>query len=339
VSYPKIELHVHFEGTVRPATLLAIARRNGVELPARTVEELAQLYRFTDFDHFIEVWLLATSALRTADDFRRIVVEYAEEAVAHGAVYVEGIFSPTRQFRRGVRWEDVFEGYCDGADEARDRFGLEVRLTPDLTRGCTPEEAELCVRHAAAYRDRGVVAIGLGGLEREHPAELYAAPFAQAREAGLGSVPHAGEVVGPESIRAALDVLRADRIRHGIRALEDPGIVRELVDRGIVLDVCPVSNVCVGIVASLLEHPLPRLVEAGIACSLSTDDPAMFDTDLTTEYERAAALGLDPRAFYEAGVAGALCDDTTRARLRAIGDAYDWAAAAASSSSTAIARS
>jgi aminodeoxyfutalosine deaminase len=138
-------------------------------------------------------------------------------------------------------------------------------------------------------------------------------------------VPHAGEAAGPDSIRGALDALGADRLRHGIRAIEDPGLVRELVDRRVVLDVCLVSNLRTGVVRSLMEHPLPALVAAGVRCSLSTDDPAMFDTDLGREYAAAAALGVSPRGLYEAGVAGALCDEPTRSKLRAIGAACDWA--------------
>jgi aminodeoxyfutalosine deaminase len=170
-----------------------------------------------------------------------------------------------------------------------------------------------------------VVGIGLGGLEAQYPPEPYADAFALAKAEGLGSVPHAGEVAGPASIRGALDVLNADRIRHGFRAIEEPALVDELAERGVVLDVTLVSNIRTGAVASLDEHPLPRLVEAGIRCSISTDDPAMFDTDLTREYAAAASLGVDPRATYEAGVAGALCDEGTRERLRAVGEAFDWA--------------
>jgi aminodeoxyfutalosine deaminase len=149
--------------------------------------------------------------------------------------------------------------------------------------------------------------------------------FAAAKAEGLGSVPHAGEVAGPESVRGALDALQADRIRHGFRAIEDPGLVAELAERQIVLDVSPVSNARTGAVPSLAEHPLPRLVEAGVRCSISTDDPAMFDTDLTREYEAARSIGVDPRAAFEAGITGALCDEETRGRLRAIFDAFDWA--------------
>jgi aminodeoxyfutalosine deaminase len=319
--YPKIELHVHLEGTIQPETLLAIAKRNGEALPADTVEGLRELFRFRDFDHFIEVWILTTNCLRAEADFRQVVVDYAAEAKRHGAVYLEAIFSPIERTWRGVSWDEIFTGYCDGAQEARELHGLEVRLTPDITRSAPLDDAHTLVGHAARYRDRGVVAVGLGGEEALYPNAPFEPAFRAVREAGLGSVPHAGEVVGPESVRSALDHLEPDRLRHGFRAIEDPGLVRELVDREIVLDVTPVSNVRTGAVPSLEEHPLPALVAAGVRCSVSTDDPVMFDTDLTREYEAAAALGLDPRALYETALAGALCDDETRAHLASIGGA------------------
>ncbi len=328
-TYPKIELHVHLEGTVRPEMLLAIARRNGYPLPADTVEGLAALYDFRDFEHFIEVWVLTTNALRTADDFRQVVVDYAVEAAAHGAVYIEGIFSPAERVRRGVDWHEIFSGYCDGAQEARERCGVEVRLTPDIVRGFSLAEAEETVRHAAAYHERGVVGVGLGGDEAAYPPEPYERAFRLAREAGLSAVPHAGETAGPASIRGALDVLGAARLRHGIRAVEDAALLEELAARGIVCDVCPISNVRTRVVPSLADHPLPLLAAAGVRCSISTDDPAMFDTDLSRDHEAARSLGLDPRAMYETGVAGALCDSHTRRRLEQLCSSYDWSNAAA----------
>jgi len=331
-SYPKIELHVHLEATVRPQTLLDIARRNGYALPADTVEGIRELYRYRDFDHFIEVWILTTNALRTEDDFRRVAVDYAEEAARHGAVYIEGIFSPIERTWRGVGWDEIFSGYCDGAQEARERHGVDVRLTPDITRGASPADGVDLVGYAARYRERGIVGVGLGGEEALHPPEKFVDAFRLAREEGLGSVPHAGEVVGPASIWGALEALNADRIRHGIRAVEDPALVRELAARAVVLDVCPISNVRTGAVRSLDEHPLPELVAAGVSCSVSTDDPEMFDTDLTREYEAACSLGISPETFFEAGLKGALCDEETRARLRGIGESFDWAVVEAVSS-------
>jgi aminodeoxyfutalosine deaminase len=327
VSYPKIELHVHLEGTVRAATLLQIARRNDVPLPADSVEGLAGLYEFRDFAHFLQTWLLTTSALRTEQDFRQVVADYAAEAAAHGAVYLEGIFTPAEAVGRGAAWDEVFTGFCDGAQLAAEQHGVEVRLTPDVPRGCPLQAAELTARYAVKYRDRGVVGLGLGGPEAEFPPEPYAPAFALARDGGIGSVPHAGEAAGVPSILGALNALGADRIRHGIRAVDDPGLVRELADRGTVLDVCPISNLRTRVVASLAVHPLPDLVAAGVPCSVSTDDPAMFDTDLTADYAAAREMGVYPETCYRAGLRGALCDEETRAALARIGAACDWASA------------
>jgi aminodeoxyfutalosine deaminase len=315
---PKIELHVHLEGTVQPDTLRAIAKRNDYALP----DDLESLYRFRDFSHFLEVFELCAHALKRYDDFRQVVVEYAAEAKEHGAVYLEGIFAPG--LWRDLDTDEVFSGFCDGAAEARELHGVDVRLTPDIPRVYGIEDALTTARYAVTYRERGVVGIGLGGPEGGHPPEPFAEAFALAREGGVASVPHAGEAVGAESVRGALEALKADRIRHGIRAVEDPGLVTELVGRGTVLDVCPLSNLRTGVVRSLAEHPLPQLVAAGVQCSISTDDPAMFDTDLTRDYEAAASLGVSPRAAYEAGLAGALCDEETRTRLRQIGESHDW---------------
>ncbi len=318
--FPKIELHVHLEGSIRPATLLAIARRNGESLPADSVEELEKVYEFTDFAHFIDVWILTTNCLRTADDFRQVVVDYAAEAAGFGAVYVEGIFSPGERVLRGLDWDEIFTGYCDGAVEAAERYGLTVRFTPDLYRGLDPEVAEEAARVSVRYRDRGVVGFGLGGLESATPLAPYRRAFEIARDGGLAPVPHAGEAAGAASIREVLE-LEPVRIRHGIRAVEDPGLLGEIVDRGIVLDVCPTSNLRTRVVRSLDEHPLPALRAAGALCTINTDDPAMFGTDLGQEYDVAARLGVTGTAAYAAGLAVTLCDEETRRRLADLGDA------------------
>lgn len=314
MSVPKIELHVHLEGAIRPATLLEIARRNREPLPADTVEGLRQLYEFTDFEDFIRVWLLTTNCLRTAEDFRQVVVDYAGEAASFGAVYLEGIFSPIK----GVGSAEQFAGYTDGAVEAWERYGVSVRFTPDLHRALDPERACEFARWAVRYADRGVVGLGLGGLEAARPAAAYAEAFAIARDGGLALVPHAGESAGPDSIREVLSFDPA-RIRHGIRAVEDPGLLAEIADRGLVLDVCPTSNLRTRVVRALAEHPLPRLRAAGVPCTINTDDPAMFGTDLGREYELAGSLGVTAADAYAAGLAGALCEAATRDRLAALG--------------------
>lgn len=318
MTAPKIELHVHLEGTIRPATLLEIARRNNESLPADTVEGLTELYRFTDFRHFIEVWILTTNCLRTADDFRQVVVDYAEEAASYGAVYLEGIFSPPERVMRGISWDEIFTGYAEGAVEAYERHGVTVRFTPDIFRNGCPEDLAIeCALASVRYGDRGVVGLGIGGYEPGYPLAPYRKAIDIALDGGLAFVPHAGEAAGPASIREALD-LGAHRIRHGIRAADDADLLAELVDRRIVLDVAPISNLRTGVVASLDEHPLPQLVAAGALCSINTDDPAMFNTDLGQDYAAADQLGVSASAAFAAGLAGALCDDATRLRLASL---------------------
>jgi aminodeoxyfutalosine deaminase len=324
VSYPKIELHVHLEGAASPELLFAAAGRNGCTLPFDTVEALADYMRFRDFDHFIEAWMATTTVLRTAADYVELVLDYARRAQAQGAVYLEAIFSPTDRLPLDVPLQESFEGFCDGAQAAREQLGVEVRLTPDITRFAPLDVACETARMAVRYRDRGIVGIGLGGPEVGYPPEPYAEAFAIARAGGVASVPHAGETEGPRSIRGALDALHADRIRHGVRAVEDPALLRELADRGIVLDVCVLSNVCLSVVGSVAEHPLPQLLAAGVACTVNTDDPTFFACDLDGEHAAARSLGADPRTLFEAGISGALCDEATKDALREVAAAHDW---------------
>ncbi len=329
MSYPKIELHVHLEGAVSPQALIAAAKRNDFALPVSSVEELEAYMSFRDFEHFIEAWLATTRALRTERDYRELVVDYARRAQAQGAVYLEAIFSPSDKARDGIDQEVVFSGFCDGAQEARETLGIEIRLTPDITRGVSQEIARETAEAAVRYRDRGVVALGLGGLEAQYPPEQYAEAFAIARAGGLASVPHAGEVAGPASVRGALDTLQADRIRHGVRSVEDPGLLRELADRQIVCDVCVISNVCLSVVPSVAAHQLPQLLAAGVPCTVNTDDPTFFSCDLEDEHAAARSLGAEPRALFEAGLLGALCEPEVKRALRAVADAHDWDAEAA----------
>ncbi|HKA69340.1 MAG TPA: adenosine deaminase [Actinomycetes bacterium] len=323
-ALPKIELHVHLEGAIRPATLLEIANRNGLRLPFGTEAEAAQFYQFRDFTHFIEIWMLTTNVLQTAQDYQQIVHDYAAEAAAHGAVYLEGIFSPFERIVRGIDPDEIFNGYCDGAAQAQQEYAIQVRLTPDIGRQLDPAEVEPMIRDTFRYADRGVVGLGLGGNEADSPAADWARCFASARDGGLGSVPHAGESTGPAAVRDAVEVLGANRIRHGIGAATDSDLLAELAERGIGCDVCPTSNVRTGVVPSLAAHPMPRMVAAGVACTVNTDDPAMFDTDLGREYAQLDRLGTTARQAYQAGVSGALCDEPTRARLREIGAATNW---------------
>jgi aminodeoxyfutalosine deaminase len=330
MTYPKIELHVHLDSAMRPSLLLRLARRNGYVLPFATVEEFGDYCRVESFVDLGRIWVETCGVLQREQDFREVLVEYAGEAKSHGAVYVEAIFNPWMMWKRGVSLEAIFTGYCDAIEEARELHRVEVRLTPDGDLWATPEEAAEIARYAVAYRDRGVVGFGMSGNDRINNPDAFARPAEIARDGGLAFTPHAGEFGGAHLVRLAIDTLGASRVRHGLGAIEDPGLVREVADRGVGFDICLISNARLGAVPSLDEHPITSFVAAGIRCSVSSDDPALLGTDLGRDHEAARRLGLTPKQLYGAAIAGVLCDDETKIALHAIGESYDW-----SSTSTA----
>jgi aminodeoxyfutalosine deaminase len=283
---PKAELHVHLEGSIRPATLLELARRNGVTLPADDVAGLREWFRFRDFRHFVEVYVAISRCLRTAADYELITYELGAELARQHVRYAEVTFSPsTHELVLGVPHETYFPGLTAGRERVRRDFGVElawvfdiVRATPVLT-----AFADYVTRVAIEGRRDGVVALGLGGLEAGNPPEPFAPWFNRARAAGLHSVPHAGEIAGPESVWGALRVLGAERIGHGVRAGEDPALVARLAATGIPLEVCPTSNVRLGIYPSLAAHPLRRLHDSGVRLTVNSDDPPLFNTTLEDE--------------------------------------------------------
>jgi adenosine deaminase len=288
---PKVELHVHLEGSIQPETLLALAHRNGVALPATTVEGLRQWYTFTDFAHFIEIYIAISSCICTPEDIELIAREFLRGQAEQNIVYSEVTFTPYTHFSRNrhIPFEEQLAALSRARQWAEDELSVGVGWVLDISRNVRPLEHCLMVADwAISGMNDGVVALGLGGPEIGHPPELFEAAFDRARAAGLASVPHAGETVGPESILGALRSLKAQRIGHGVRCLEDAALVAELRERQIPLEVCPTSNVCLSVSPSIAEHPLPRLLDAGLYVTINSDDPPMFNTTLTNEYLKIA---------------------------------------------------
>lgn len=282
---PKVELHVHLEGSIRPATLLALAERNGVVLPATDVEGLRRFYHFTDFPHFIRVYFAISRCLKTPDDFDLIAYEFGADMHRQAIRYAEVTFTPfTNVTNTGLPFDEVLAGLNAGRARAQADFGVELAWVLDISRDVLDSRQQVA-EWAVAGMDRGVVAFGLGGPEAGHPPEWYADAFATARAAGLHSVPHAGEVAGPESVWGALRALGAERLGHGVRSVEDISLLRYLRDSQIPLEVCPTSNLCLGVYPTYEEHPLRLLWEAGLLVTVNSDDPPMFDTDLVSEYQ------------------------------------------------------
>jgi adenosine deaminase len=290
-ALPKVELHVHLEGSIVPELALRLAARRKVLLPGADegVEGLRRAYRFTSFREFLKVYVALSSTLQQAEDFAEAVFGVATELARQRVRWAELTFTPMTHVTRGVDADAMLGGLAHGRARAKAELGVELSWVFDVVRSL-PDQAAGTLELALRGQDQGVIAVGVGGPEG--PAWSVAPlseMFGRARAAGLRSVPHAGEQHGPASLRETLDLLAPDRIGHGIRCLEDPELTAELVDRGIPLEVCPSSNVALGIVASLAEHPLPRLQAAGLALSLNSDDPPLFGTTLVDEYRRCAA--------------------------------------------------
>lgn len=282
---PKVELHIHLEGSIRPATLLTLAERNRVPLPVKDLGALRSFYRFTDFDHFLQIYFTISSCLRTVADFELIAYELGSAMARQRILYAEVTFTPyTNVANTGLPFEEILNGLNEGRHRAQSEFGVEMRWILDIVRD-QPDTQHQVAEWAISAQDRGVVGLGLGGTERDHPPEWFTDAYALAREAGLHSVPHAGEVAGPVSVWKALQVLGAERIGHGVRSIEDPDLVAYLRQNQIPLEVCPSSNVCLGVYASFAEHPLRELWEEGLYITVNSDDPPMFNTDLVGEYQ------------------------------------------------------
>lgn len=280
---PKVELHVHLEGSIQPATLLELARRRRIDLPADDEEGLRRWFQFRDFEHFVEIYLTCCRCLRDPEDFQLILEQWLAEQDRQRVLYSEVHFTIGTHLANGVNGQEVAEAMFETLAQAEKRRGIRARLIPDIVRDVGPQRADQTLEWALAGRGRGVVALGLSGFESS-PAEPYREHFAVALEEGLHRVAHAGEHQGPAVIRSALDVCQAERIGHGIRATDDPDLVDDLVDRGIPLEICPTSNVRLGAVAELSAHPFDRLWRQGVVVTVNSDDPPLFETTIESEY-------------------------------------------------------
>ncbi|HEY1350650.1 MAG TPA: adenosine deaminase [Ktedonobacteraceae bacterium] len=305
-AVPKAELHVHLEGAIRPETLLALARRNKVMLPADDLPGLRRWFAYRDFDHFVEIFFLVSRCLQTTEDYELIAYEFGEQMQRQQIRYAEVTFSAsTHRYGLGIDHDRYFSGLNRGRERARQDFGVEMRWVFDIVRDVREESerrkrADFTTRVALECQQDGVVALGLGGNEAGHPPEEFAPWFEQALAAGLHSVPHAGENAGPASVWGALHTLGAQRIGHGVRAIEDPALVQHLAHQRIPLEVCPGSNICLGIYPDFASHPLARLYHAGVQFSVNSDDPPLFNVTLNDDVERLhSAFGLELDAIDE----------------------------------------
>jgi aminodeoxyfutalosine deaminase len=323
---PKAELHVHLQGAASPATVLELARRHP-EVGVPTGEAaLLDFYTFTDFAHFIEVYASVNRLVRTAEDIEALVAGLGRDLARVQVGYAEVTVTPDSHLLMGIAPDAVAAALTRGRAEVLAQDGVELSWVFDIPGELGLESGLRTVDWVERYHPEHSVGFGLGGPELGVPRALFRDVFQRATALGLRSVPHAGETTGPRSIRDSIEHLAAVRIGHGISAVQDASLMSELVDRDIVLEVCPTSNVRTRAVRRLEEHPFARLRAAGVRVTVNTDDPGMFDTDLNREYLAAnSVFGLDAPALTELAreaVRASFAGAATRSRLLAELDAY-----------------
>lgn len=317
-AVPKVELHTHLEGCAPPAFIAGLAREKKIDISKIFTADGG--YAFRDFDHFLKVYDAACTTLQTPDDFRRLTAAVLDEAADHGVIYLETFISP--DFCGGgdlTAWRDYLAAMKDAADQAERQNGIILRGIVTGVRHNGPDACKAAARCAAETMGDFVVGYGMGGAElMGRPAE-FAYSFDMAREAGLRLTCHAGEWGGAAMVRETIRDLKVERVGHGIGAAEDAGLMAKIADKGIVLEVCPGSNVVLKAVKGWASHPIVKLRDAGVKVTVSTDDPPFFHTTMTDEFDMLhRTFGWDEADFdalNQTALAAAFCDDDTRARV------------------------
>ena len=311
---PKAELHCHLEGSVPPVLARELAARNGLELPHGLFGANGH-YAWTDFLSFLDSYDRVCGVLRKPRDFGDILYSYLQRSAAEGAVYVEMFCSPERPKSLGIPYATWLGALVDAVDRAKHDFGIEARLIAICIRHLGPDRALALAQQVVAEPHPYVVALGMGGDEGKFAPAEFAPAYRLAHENGLGCTIHAGEVRGPESVWAAIRDLPVTRIGHGVRSSEDPKLLEELVRRGIALEVCPGSNLALGLYPNRAAHPLHRLIEADVRVTLSSDDPPFFHTTLGTEYDNAGLDAVALRKITRTAIEVSFAEEMLKAKL------------------------
>jgi adenosine deaminase len=278
----KIELHLHLEGSIPLPALWTLVEKYGAASKVGSLEVLQERFQYRDFPHFIQAWIWKNQFLREYEDFTFIAAEVAQSLSQQNICYAEAFFSPGDFSGSGLQAGRLAEAIRKGLD--RFSHEVEVNLVADLIRDLGPENGMRCLHDVAEARDAGVLGVGIGGSEQDFPPDPYADVYEEARKLGFRTSAHAGEAAGPESIWAAIQKLRVDRIGHATHAIRDPDLIRLLKRDQVPLEVCPISNLRTGVVAKASEHPIHRFYREGLRVTVSTDDPAMFNNSLVDEY-------------------------------------------------------
>jgi len=297
-AMPKAELHIHIEGSLEPELIFALAQRNGVALPYASVDELRRAYAFTDLQSFLDIYYAGASVLLQAQDFHDMAWAYLQRAAADNVLRAEIFFDPQTHTARGVVMETVIDGLHRACVEAKAQLGIDAELILCFLRHLSEEDAFATLEQALPYRDK-FIGVGLDSSEVGHPPEKFARVFAECRRHGLHLVAHAGEEGPPAYVWSALDVLKVERIDHGVQSAKDPALMKRLAQDRIPLTVCPLSNLKLCVFPDLAQHNLRALLDAGLVATVNSDDPAYFGGYLNDNFVQTfAATGLDATHAY-----------------------------------------
>ncbi|NIY77088.1 adenosine deaminase [Thalassospira sp. HF15] len=319
-TIPKAELHLHLEGAMTPALVRSFAKRNGLTLPDDIYDEQDR-YIWNDFPEFLNSFDKASAAIRTKQDYADLTHFYLTEQAKVGTLYVEIFCSPTHAASCGLSFDEHLEAVVEGIDRAEKETGIIGRIIMTCVRHVGSDVAVKVARETVECAHPYIVGFGMGGNESLFTQEDFYPAFKIARDGGLGCTTHAGEVEGPQSVWDAIDKLPVTRIGHGVRSIEDAKLVKTLAKRGIVLEVCPGSNIALSVFPDYASHPLRKFYEAGVKVTLGSDDPPFFFTSLADEYQRAnEVFGFSPAeltGLTRTAIQAAFVDDETKSTLLA----------------------
>ena len=322
---PKAELHLHIEGSLEPELMFALAKRNRIDIPFKSVEEVRAAYSFSRLQDFLDIYYRGADVLRTEADFYDLGMAYFDRAAADNIRHAEIFFDPQTHTARGIGFDVVINGLLSAMNDAQAKYGLTSKLIMCFLRHLDEEDAFATLRAAEPWFDR-IVAVGLDSSEVGHPPSKFARVFAAAANAGLLRVAHAGEEGPPEYVHEALDLLHIDRLDHGNRSLEDDALVTRLVKSGMTLTVCPLSNTKLCVVDDMVNHPIGRMLDLGLRATVNSDDPAYFGGYVNDNFSAIAAAGIVSRdqiiALARNSFTGSFLKDEDVARHLQALDAY-----------------
>jgi adenine deaminase len=322
---PKVELHMHIEGSLEPKLMFELAQRNGVKIPFKNVDEVRKAYSFSDLQDFLDIYYSGMSVLQKEQDYYDLTWAYLDRVAKQNVLHTEIFFDPQAHTGRGVKFETVLSGIYRALEDGKQKLGISSCLIMCFLRHLSEEDAFKTLDQALSHKDK-IAGVGLDSSERGHPPSKFARLFACARREGFRLMAHAGEEGPPEYVWEAVDQLKVDRIDHGNRSLEDDKLVTHLVKQGIALTVCPLSNLKLCVVNDMRKHPLRKMLDLGIKATINSDDPAYFGGYINENYKAVtAALGLgkdDLLTLVRNSIEGSFLDPGSKAALRSKLDRY-----------------